>query len=402
MNLLETLAKEFNIPIVGGEHKVWFFRTKAGQFYHDFRVNGYIALGWDLILPEFITETKTSRDSKKEQIEALYPDEKRPGLILGQMETFYTKMNVGDLVVIPAEGGREVSIGKLGELQANIQHKNEAKEYPLCTYMHKRSVEWAKVVDVVHDIYLFKALRAQQTISDVSECGELIFRNLFPVYISEDGIHVTMQKETEANLNLAQNVELQYNFLTIMDEVAGLYGKEKFRADVSIKTAVGSPGFLELILPGIPVSAVAVTFLIKFAIGKEKSEAGSATGILALASKINDLINDYHNRKKTDAETQLLIAQAAKTQAETTLIQAQAAKATAELTEHTEKYEQIAITPSGKTTVEVAEDNENMALINAGEALTASTQISECCNKVCDAASSSGISFDGEKIEKAS
>ena len=402
MNLLETLAKEFNIPIVGGEHKVWFFRTKAGQFYHDFKVNDYIALGWDLISPEFITETKTSRDSKKEQIEALYPDEKRPGLILSQMETFYTKMNVGDLVVIPAEGGKEVSIGRLGELQANVQHKNEAEEYPQCTYMHKRSVEWVKVVDVIRDIYLFKALRAQQTISDVSECGELIFRNLFPVYISEDGIHVTMQKETEANLNLAQNVELQYNFLEIMDEVAKLYGKEKFRSEVSIKTAVGSPGFLELILPGIPVSAIAATFLIKFAIGKEKSADGSATGILALASKINDLINDYHNRKKTDAETQLLKAQAAKTQAETSLIAAQAAKANAELKEHIEKCEQIAIRPSGKTTVQVEEESEKMVLVNAGDALAASTQIAECSDKVRDAASNSGISYDGKKIERAS
>lgn len=402
MNLLEALAKEFNIPIVGGEHKVWFFRTKAGQFYHDFKVNGFIALGWDLLSPDFIIGTKSSRDSKKERIEALYPDEKRPGLILSQIETFYTKMSVGDLVVIPAEGGKEVSIGQLGELQANVQHKSEAEEYPQCTYMHKRSVEWVKVVDVVRDIYLFKALRAQQTISDVSECGELIFRNLFPVYISEDGIHVTMQKETEANLNLVQNVELQYNFLAIMDEVAKLYGKEKFRADVSIKTAVGSPGFLELILPSIPVSAVAVTFLIKFAIGKEKSADGSATGILALASKINDLINDYHKRKKTDAETQLLIAQAAKTQAETTLIQAQVAKATAELTSQIEKYEQIAFTPSGKTTIEIAEENERMELVSADEALVASTQIAECSDKVRDAASSSGISYGGKKIERAS
>jgi hypothetical protein len=46
MNLLETLAKEYNIPFVGGEHKVWFFRTRAGQFYHDFKLNKFIALGW--------------------------------------------------------------------------------------------------------------------------------------------------------------------------------------------------------------------------------------------------------------------------------------------------------------------------------------------------------------------
>lgn len=161
MNLLNTIAEEFKIPCVGdSEYKVWFVRTKAGEFYHDFKANNFIALGWDLLSLEFVMDTKISKDNKKEQIESLYPEEKRPGLILSQIETFYNKMNSGDWVVIPAEGGKEISIGKLGDIQADIKHKVENKEYPLCTYMHKRAVEWIKVVDVARDIYLFKALRS--------------------------------------------------------------------------------------------------------------------------------------------------------------------------------------------------------------------------------------------------
>ena len=64
MNLLNTIAKEFEIPFVGdGEHKVWFFRTKAGQFYHDFKANNFIALGWDLLSPEFVTDAKISKNT---------------------------------------------------------------------------------------------------------------------------------------------------------------------------------------------------------------------------------------------------------------------------------------------------------------------------------------------------
>lgn len=392
MNLLNTIAKEFEIPCIGdGEHKVWFFRTKAGQFYHDFKANNFIALGWDLLSPEFVTDTKISKDNKKEQIESFYPDEKRPGLILSQMETFYSKMNSGDLVVIPAEGGREISIGKLGDIQADVKHKVENEEYPLCTYMHKRAVEWTKVVDVSRDIYLFKALRAQQTISDISDCGELIFRNLFPAYIYDDGIHLTLQKETSSDLNLSQNVELQYNCLAVMDAVATMYGKDEFKKDVTIKTAVGSPGFLELILPAMPIPLISIVFLIKYAIGKEKTENGSATGVMALATKINELINDYHNRKKTDAETYLLQMQAEKTKAETALIMAQ----TKEINVRTE---QIAMTPSGKTTVQIEEESEKIALISESDAIASATQISDCSKKIINAASQSGITFDGKKV----
>ena len=300
-------------------------------------------------------------------------------------------MNSEDLVVIPAEGGKEISIGKLGDIQAEVKHKVENEEYPLCTYMHKRAVEWIKVVDVGRDVYLFKALRAQQTISDISECRELIFRNLFPVYISDDEIHLTLQKETTSNLNLSQSVELQYNCLAIMSAVASLYGKDDFKKDVTIKTAVGSPGFLELILPGMPISLISIVFLIKYAIGKEKTADGSATGVMALASKINDLINDYHNRKKTDAETYLIQMQAEKTKAETALLMEQ-------VKEFQVRTEQISITPSGKTTAQIEEENEKITLMPGENAMASANLISDCSKKIINAASQSGITFDGQKV----
>lgn len=392
MNLLNTIAEEFKIPCVGdSEYKVWFVRTKAGEFYHDFKANNFIALGWDLLSLEFVMDTKISKDNKKEQIESLYPEEKRPGLILSQIETFYNKMNSGDWVVIPAEGGKEISIGKLGDIQTDIKHKVENKEYPLCTYMHKRAVEWIKVVDVARDIYLFKALRAQQTISDISDCRELIFRNLFPVYISDDVIHLTLQKETSANLNLSRNVELQYNCLMVMDAVASLYGKDEFKKDVTIKTAVGSPGFLELIIPAIPISLIATVFLINYAIGKEKTENGSVTGVLALVTKFNELVNDYHNRKKTDAETYLIQMQAEKTKAEADLIKAQAKEINA-------RVDQTKITQSGKTTMQIEEENEKIAMISVNDARVLAARISDCSKKIINAASKSGIAFDGKKV----
>lgn len=57
MDLLTTLANEFEIPIIHSKQKIWFFRTKAGQFYNDFLYNGFIALGWDLIPPDLALDS---------------------------------------------------------------------------------------------------------------------------------------------------------------------------------------------------------------------------------------------------------------------------------------------------------------------------------------------------------
>lgn len=145
-----------------------------------------------------------SKEDKKAKIENLYPDEKRPGLIFGQMDVFYNQMNVGDLVIIPSEGTKQIAIGKIGNLVDEIKRRPDNADYDRCTYTHKRNVEWLKRVDAWQDVYLFKALRAQQTISDITMDAKLVFRNLFPVYIFENTIHLSIQKPTQARVENEQ------------------------------------------------------------------------------------------------------------------------------------------------------------------------------------------------------
>lgn len=110
------------------------------------------------------------------------------------MNTFYNKMHLGDLVLIPSEGGKEVSIGVVGDLIDEIHHLENETEYPKCEYIHKRRVNWIKKVDLYQDVYLFRALRGQQTISDITDCAGLVLRNLYPVYISNNSLHLTLKK----------------------------------------------------------------------------------------------------------------------------------------------------------------------------------------------------------------
>ena len=192
-------------------------------------------MGWDLVSPELIQDKEKSKDSKKEAIEKLYPDEKRPGLIYGQMDTFYNKMKKGDFIIIPSAGGRKISIGKIGDFSEEIYHQNETEDYPKCEYHHKRLVEWIKTVDSWQDIYLFKAIRAQQTISDITEVSALVFRNLFPVYVSGNTIHLMLQKETDNELNAFSNVEMLMGIFEILEETAELYKRDSFKKERAAK-----------------------------------------------------------------------------------------------------------------------------------------------------------------------
>lgn len=408
MDLLATLATELNIPIVSPDQKIWFFRTKSGKYYPDYRYNNYIALGWNRIPPDLINDTKVSAEVKKERIERLYPEEKRPGLILGQMEVFLRKMSLGDLVVIPSTGGRAISIGIIGELCDSVQRDCFNGDYPVCEYRHKRKVTWIKTIEASQDIYLFKALRAQQTISDITDEAPLIRRNLDPAYISGETLHLTLQKRTNENLGLANNVNLLVNLLSIINAATDLYGKERFDDNVYMKTAVGSLGFLEIIFPNSPTAVISAGVLILLLIGVDKAEDGSITlGIASLFSEINKLVNDYSNRKKVHAETDLISTQAEKTRAEIELVHAQTAKTHAEtaiLNAEARKREllnqQIELTGSGKTTEEIRLENEELSIPNKDQIEEATNVIVKSAVGLLTAAEVSGISYDGKSVKK--
>lgn len=201
--------------------------------------------------------------------------------------------------------------------------------------------------------------------------------------------------------------------MAITDATASLYGKESFRDRLTMRTAVGSPGFFEIILPDLPVAAISasfIVFIVKQFIGKEKGADGSvSTGLLAMASKINELINDHVKRKKDAAEIEqikvnnkLIEAQVEKAKAETDLIRAQTYKENEEARRISLENEQIAILPSGKTTEEIRIESEQISLPTTTAITDCIKVVGSCGCKICTAASENGLSLGEERIKKTS
>jgi len=188
-----------------------------------------------------------------------------------------------------------------------------------------RKVRWLKEVDLWTDVYLSKVIRAQQTISDITKFDEMAYRNLHPYYISPTAIHLTMLKTTVSDYSVTDNIKLQHAIIKMNELLYEYYEIENVSENIKIKTAVGSLGFLEILLPHVPVSAITVAFIIYTLIGKTKNSSGETnTGIMAIISKGNELINDQMNRKKIKAEIGQIEANMRKTNAETSKIYSEA------------------------------------------------------------------------------
>jgi len=314
--ILRAFGKAFDVPVMDNNSRIWFFRTDSGEWYDDFYLNGFIALGWNRVTSFLVKNNLFDKASRRFMVKLCYPEAKSHGHILGQLEAFYNKMKAGDMVIIPSEGSKYVSIGILGDTMNSIVRKNVDAGYEKCEHKHLRSVKWIKTIELWHDVYLFRAMRAQQTISDVTKYAGLVYRNLFPFYISDKNIHFTMQKISRSNYSLADNVNILSGIMSITGNVADIYGVEDFSNNITVKTAVGSPGVIEILFPHTLMSAI-VVLIIMSVIGKEKNKDGSgSTGILAIIDMVNKLINDRENRRKIKAETDLIIAQKNKVEQE--------------------------------------------------------------------------------------
>lgn len=351
---IEELGDIFNIPVASETQQVWFIRTSGGDFYDDFRFNDYVAIGWDKIPAEWIIKkplfAKADYDhnddekaplyplSEKEfkrRVTDLYPDETRPGLVYGQLNSFYNVMRVGDWIVIPSKSTQDLTIGILGDiLHEEIKERKVVpdNDYANCGYTHKRFVAWQQEIPASYDIYLQRSLRAQQTISNITDISGLVFRHLYPVYVVNNEVRVTFQKITEGELNALSNIELIGSVINIADQIASLYKVEPFNKDFTMKTAVGSPGIIELIIPMLSSSAPMVlgAIMMGLLLGKYDSEKGISTGLTTIFNMVNKHLNDSKERKLKDAEireknaeTQVKIAEAAKIQAETEKIKAE-------------------------------------------------------------------------------
>lgn len=327
--MINTIASNFGIPVLENTVGIWFVRTKAGRYYQDFTINNYIGLAWNEVSPKLISKN-CDYELTKELISNLYIDEKRPGLILSQLYNFYHEIKLGDYVVIPSENSTFLSIGIIGEVIESISRIDG--DYNQYNCVHMRKVKWIKTIHNDKDIYLSKLIRAQQTVTNLTCHRDIIFRNLYSLYIRDNKLHFTLVKDTEKDISLTENYTFLSSFFDIIKSFSQLYGEEIDHDAITIKTAIGSPGFIEIIAEIANSIALTAAILVsKSAIGKEKEADGiTKTGIIALISAINECLNDRAQRAKVRAEIKVVEAKANKINAKADLIRANANKVNAE------------------------------------------------------------------------
>ena len=294
------------------ERSYWFVRTNAGEYYDEFKNEGYIAVGFNEITdPNLIEKSEEDPVYKKALIEKIktsaeLDDTKsiKPGLIINQLKRFILEMNVNDIVLIPSLNSQYITFGKIvSDVEIATLNATDDQD-DKCPYIKRRKVRWLKTISRDKlDPYLYKAIYSHHVITNVSDSKSYINRSLSSVYVESNKAHITFKVNTTDEVSLADIRPLLYGFENIAKLAQLPADIIKDAEEAKIKINVQSPGPIEYIT-GLSCIALIGGFVFLYnAYATAKKQGGemefsmSPTKGITFSAKFNAPTNENNDIK---------------------------------------------------------------------------------------------------------
>lgn len=298
-----------NIESISDKKKYWLIRTEGGEYFESFRDFNYVAIGHEEISHSKISEFKKSakteielKNKLKVYIDKVLPG-KSTGLIASQLLKFLYDIKKGDIVVVPSEGSRYISIGEVTN-SALLEVNNDTVDRTKCPFRKRKSVKWIKTVSKKSvDILLYKALQSHQALTDITQHANIIERSIGDFYKLNDETSLIINVQKETNVPAPDLLFFGADLLKFTDGLIKEYNLDFDISEIDIKINVNSQGKTQLSSKnGRIIALVGLVFICVagggFKVNYEGFELDLSTD--GLISKIIDYQNNHHDRKMID------------------------------------------------------------------------------------------------------
>lgn len=230
----------------------WFVRSNGGEYFERFLSGNFIAIEWDDIA-DLETIADQDFESLKDEVQSLYPKEERPGLIAKYLSQFILEMKIGDIIMVPSKNSEFLIFGKITSdpyiYSPSLEDKIAEIEDQLAPLYKRRNVEWfAKPRKRKYlDPYLVGIIHAHNTIVDANPYKDLINRSLYGLYYSGGKLHATFDVRRKGNVSAFELYEFLGTIFETAKIVSEIIDEDFSPEEISIKSAINSPGPVEII-----------------------------------------------------------------------------------------------------------------------------------------------------------
>ncbi|MCI2913501.1 hypothetical protein [Staphylococcus hominis] len=203
-----------NIPV---NRQYWLVRTEGGDWYEEFTKESFIAIGWNEIDKSDYLQS-VNRTVVEKIISEHYPESKQHSLIINNIDRFYNKMKIGDIVLIPSEGSKYITFAEITS-DVFLKEVSETQiDEGYCSYSKRREIKTLKTIPKNDlDLKLFKMLQSRHTISNINDYAREIDSSLYDFYIKGERIIYSIKINKKRELT-AENIRTLANIPWIANE----------------------------------------------------------------------------------------------------------------------------------------------------------------------------------------
>lgn len=231
------------VPNVSVNRQYWLVRTEGGDWYEEFTKESFIAIGWNEIDKSDYLQS-VNRTVVEKIISKHYPESKQHSLIINNIDRFYNKMKIGDIVLIPSEGSKYITFAEITS-DVFLKEVSETQvDEGYCSYSKRREIKTLKTIPKNDlDLKLFKMLQSRHTISNINDYAREIDSSLYDFYIKGEriiySIKINKKREltaenirTLANIPWIANEYINNDFYHLSELISTIYvkspGKQEF------------------------------------------------------------------------------------------------------------------------------------------------------------------------------
>lgn len=303
------LFKNWGIDIFPVDRNYWFVRTQGGAYYNDFINEGFVGIEWDEISN---LELIKARDEERLKLEVMkyYPKVEKPGGPVNQILKFVNDIKKRDIVLIPSEQSKWISIGEVLEDEVfiyqedfqdildNLDDDNKEKRSIL---KKRRKIKWIKQVKRSElDPYLYRIIYSHIAVCDANKYDVFIDRMLSQFYIKGDEAYFTYKVNKKNNIPYQHMISFLNSNNKLINYINANVDDEFKIDDLILKMNVQSKGPIQFkgTMSKILILGMIITGLFgaKFKFNVKGVECEISTEglpkLIETVSKITDKTND--------------------------------------------------------------------------------------------------------------
>lgn len=224
----------------------WLVRTMGGDHYKEYKVDGFIAIGFNEITLDEIRLSLSYEDKASEKLKEIVKSKVSHGnatYIAHQILRFTNEIKKNDIVIMPGVRSNLVSIGVVTEdrtyVERDIPHSSEC-----CQFNKRRKVRWIEEKSRWKLNPKMQLLfNSRHIVSDIKNYAPYIDATTNDFFVKDSKTHLVLKVRTENEIKINDFLVIN-DLLKLAEEISSEFGMEFSSDEIEFKSNVQSPGDL--------------------------------------------------------------------------------------------------------------------------------------------------------------